>query len=792
MAFQRACWEAFARGESGLLQASTGYGKTLAAIGGVLRQGRPLTGLGVLWVTPLRALANDTAQALRDAIEGVGLSWEVGVRHGDVGAAERRKQRRRTPEVLITTPESLTIALSYPNAEETFSSLRLIVCDEWHELMGTKRGVQTELALARLRTLAPTAQVWGLSATVANVRDALRALLGVGGESGQLIMGPADKPIEVVTLLPESIERFPWAGHLGLRMAPAVVEQIRQARTTLVFTNTRGQCELWYQRLTALAPDLAQEIAAHHGSLDKAERERVEAGLAEGALRAVVCTSSLDLGVDFSPVEQTVQIGSPKGIARLIQRAGRSGHQPGAVSRIYGVPTHALEILEFSAARVALSRGDLEERPLIRRPLDVLLQHWITMALTGVCSEEALWEEVQRVAAFEGLSREDWNWVGGFVRGEVGALRAYPEYARVAKDDTGVLRPSRPEVERRHRMAIGTITSDSEVTVRFLQGKVLGQIEERFVSRLNPGDRFRFAGRILELTRLRGMTAYVKLAGSGTGASPTWAGGRAPLSSELAAAVSHRLWDGGPSGADAPDQEMAALEPLLKIQRERSRLPGGGRLLIESARYQGAWLLCFYPFAGRLAHEGLAALVAYRLTRCGALTVRTTVNDYGFSLQSTKPFDLDEARARAVLSVDRLDDDLAECVNVTELARRRFREIARISGLVFQGYPGQKKSAKTLQMSSGLLYDVFSKYDPENRLARQARVELLDRELERERMHQSLVGLEGQPIDLVELEAMTPFAFTLWAESAHDQQSSESWAERVAAHSAVLDRSENA
>ncbi|MEO0793819.1 MAG: ligase-associated DNA damage response DEXH box helicase [Verrucomicrobiota bacterium] len=783
--FQQTAWEGYRAGKSGLVHAPTGFGKTFAAMGGPAQEGleeqlagKAATGLRVLWITPLKALANDTGDALQHFFSGIDLPWTVAVRHGDISSRDKARLRKQLPNVLITTPESLSLMLSYADVRKSFRQLRCIVCDEWHELMGSKRGVQTELGISRLKGLVPDVRVWGLSATIGNLDDALRTLVGPNHRDAIIVRGDHQKEIRVVTLLPDDIEGFPWAGHLGIRLVHAVVEQIRHARSTLVFTNTRSQAELWYQSLSKAAPDLAASIEIHHGSVDRDRRLAIEQAIDEGEVKAVVCTSSLDLGVDYSPVEQVVQVGSPKGIARLTQRAGRSGHQPGVPSVIYGVPTNALEILEFAAARSALGRGEIEPRISLKNSLDVLLQHVITVALSGDVTEAQLRDEILSTAAFNELNPLDWTWVLGFAKGEVGALTAYPEYRKVCVSESGALAGSGQSLARMHRMSIGTITGDSEIVVRYQKGGSLGMIEEGFISRLNPGDVFNFAGKRLELIRFRQMTAYVKNARRAAGVTPSWAGGRSPLSSELADAVAREIQSWSTEGAQS--DELRRLSPLLTQQQERSLLPGSRWLLTESCHYRSTWNLFAYPFAGRLVNEGLAALVAFRLSKITPLTLKTTINDYGFSIQSAKEFEVDESLVRQLFSVENLQVDLLDCMNSAELARRQFREIARVAGLVFQGYPGQPKSARNIQMSSGLLYDTFARYDTDNRLLLQAERELLDRQLEHTRLLSTLQRINEMPFHVVATEKITPFAFPLWAESLFDQVSSESWSDRVA------------
>ena len=658
-----------------------------------------------------------------------------------------------------------------------FQTLQCVVVDEWHELLGTKRGVQTELALARLREAqGKSLRIWGLSATLGNLNEAMGVLLGNRAESGRHVRGAFQKRVEVKTLIPENMERFPWSGHLGIKLLPAVIRQIEQAKTTLVFTNTRSQTEIWYQSILGEKPSWAGQLAAHHGSIERDLRDAVERDLDSGKLKAVVCTSSLDLGVDFTPVEQVIQIGSPKGVARLMQRAGRSGHQPGATSRIYGVPTNALELIEFAAAREAMERGEIESRIPIRRPLDVLVQHLVTCGLGGGFEEQALQEEIQSTYAFSNLDAADWSWALDFAARGGKALKAYPQFARLLEDEDRFLMQDR-RLSQQHRMSIGTITSDTEVTVKLQRGGTLGRIEETFVSRLKPGDVFNFAGRKVELVRFRSMTATVKLATRRKGAVPSWQGGRSPLSTELALAVWRKL---DPVGSRVdPDPEMLAAQPILRIQSEWSALPDRGQLLVESTHTRTGFHVSFFPFGGRLVHEGLATLAAFRLSREQPISIRVTPNDYGFSIQTPESFELSVALVRRLLTGDGLLEDLLECLNATELARRQFREISRVAGLVMQGFPGREKSQRQLQVSSGLLFDVFSKYEPDNLLVEQARREILERQLELTRLSALIERIASLEVLLKETRRLTPLAFPLWADQLGESLSSESRTDRI-------------
>ena len=800
-AFQRAAWRAYLAGESGLVHAPTGLGKTLAVWGGPLIEGcddepvdapaprrsslrqrraasRPLR---ALWLTPLRALAADTTAALSAPVAELGLPWTVEQRTGDTATHLRAAQRERLPTALVTTPESLSVLLSYPEARERFSTLRCVIVDEWHELLGTKRGVQTELALARLRRWQPALRVWGLSATLGNLEQARDVLGGADARGLRLIESRDRKRIEIETLLPDDLECFPWSGHLGTRLIRGAVQAIERARSALLFTNTRSQAELWFQALLRERPDWLGAVALHHGSLDHGVRGRVERMLAEERLKAVVCTSSLDLGVDFSPVDTVFQIGSPKGIVRLLQRAGRSGHQPGAVSRIVCVPTHAFELVEFAAVRDALAARRLEARTPLEKPLDVLAQHLVTVAAGGGFQPNDLLAEVRSTHAYRDLHDEEWNWTLDFAERGGAALTAYPRFARVQRSDDGCAISS-PVLARTHRTNIGTITGEQLLAVRMLNGRKLGAVEEYFIARLAPGERFVFGGHILELVRVRDMTVHVRKARGGSGRVPRWNGGRFPLSTQLAAAVRARLtaFADNPSAERQESAEMARVAPLLQLQAKLSDIPDDRGLLFEHTESDDGHHWFVFPFEGRLVHEGIASLLAYRLTSAAPLTIDVTANDYGFELLTPGRLPLGEEDWRRLLSSERLVDDLLACLNCTQMARRQFRDIARIAGLVQQGYPGAPRPSRQLQASSELFFDVFSEFDPDNLLLRQARREVLEHQLEIRRLTVSLQRIAAQPFRIRGTAQLTPLSFPLSAERLRAQHvSSERWAERV-------------
>jgi ATP-dependent helicase Lhr and Lhr-like helicase len=786
--FQREAWEAYLRGESGLIHASTGTGKTYAAWLGTLidwidqhpdaDQSRTMKppALRALWITPLRALAADTADALRRPLDEIGLPWLLESRTGDTAASVRNKQRTRLPTALVTTPESLSLLLTRADAADLFKHLELVVVDEWHELAASKRGVQTELCLARLRRWRPDLRIWGLSATLGNLQTALTVLLGTE-KTGHLIRADIPKTVRIESVIPATMERFPWAGHLGTKLLPQVTRVIEQGQSALVFTNTRAQAELWYQAMIEARPDWAGVIALHHSSLDRKTRDWVENGLRDGSLLCVVCTSSLDLGVDFTPVDSVIQVGSPKGVARLLQRAGRSGHRPGAESKITCVPTHAFELIEVAAARDAIQRNQVEARQPVERPLDVLAQHAVTVAFGGGFLPDELRREVMTTYAYRNLHDDEWAWVLDFITRGGHALQNYPEFARVTVEDDGRYMVKDRWVAQMHRMSIGTIVGDAALRVQFLKGGSLGTIEESFVARLRPGDKFVFAGKILEFVRLREMIVWVRRASGRTGLVPRWGGSRMSFSGEFSDAVRRKIQeacDGVYDGA-----EMQAVRPILELQARWSKLPAADEILIERAKTRDGYHLFFFPFEGRAVHEGLSALFAYRLGQLQPLSFTIAVNDYGFELLSPDPIPLDEAISAGLFSSDNLLTDIPASLNASEMARRQFREIARVAGLVFQGYPGSRKTNKQLQASSGLLYDVFAKYDPQNLLLTQAHREVLERQLEGSRLGQALERFAQGKYILVDTRRLTPFAFPLVIEGFRDTMTSETLEDRV-------------
>jgi len=818
-AFQRAVWRAICEGRSGLLHATTGAGKTYAVWLGVLQRFSALAlmdtaqaapkkeaskapPLTVLWITPMRALAADTLRALQAPLPEMAPGWTSGLRTGDTASGERAAQDRRLPTVLVTTPESVSLLLARADARERLAHVRLVVVDEWHELVGNKRGVQAQLALARLSGWNPALQVWGMSATLGNLDEALQTLLprpapgAPAAPPAVLVQGRTAKKLQVQVMLPPKVDRFAWAGHMGLALLPQVVQSIDACASTLVFTNTRSQAERWYQALLEARPDWAGLLALHHGSLSQEVRAWVENGLKTGALKAVVCTSSLDLGVDFLPVEQVLQIGSAKGVGRLVQRAGRSGHAPGRTSSITLVPTHSLELVEAAAARHALALGRIEDRHTPHAPLDVLVQHLVTVALGGGFVPAELLAEVRRAPAYASLADNDWEWALQFVRQGGASLATYPDFQRAAPDEDGIWRVPDARLARRHRSNVGTIVSDASMQVQFVSGGRLGSVEESFIARLRKGDVFMFAGRLLELVRTQQMTAYVRLAPKGSAALPRWNGGRMPLSNTLADAMLDVLEQAERGVYATP--EMRCARPLLAVQAAWSALPTPGRLVAETLQTREGWHLFLYPLAGRLVHLGLAGLLAWRASRQVANTFSIAVNDYGLELLSAKPIDwaallphlIGEGTPRAIGAG--LENEVLASLNATEMARRRFREIARIAGLIFQSHPGEQRSSRQLQASSSLYYDVFAQYDPGNLLLAQARAELLANELDLERLARTLRGMQAQALSLHAIARPTPFALPLMVERFRERLSTETLADRLARMVQALEQAADA
>jgi ATP-dependent Lhr-like helicase len=779
--FQLEAWRNYLSGMNGLVNAPTGSGKTFSLAVPIL-----LEGLGVkekkvqaIWIAPIRALSKEIQLATKAAAEGLGSSWKVSIRSGDTSFAEKSKQREKPPQFLITTPESLHLLLSQKNYADYFSDLKSVVVDEWHELMGSKRGVQMELALSRLKTIAPGLRIWGISATIGNMDQSLNVLLGEAYHRGmhKVVRANIQKKVDITSVFPDELESMPWTGYLGIHLLKKAIEIVMQSKTTLIFTNTRSFAEIWYQKMLDQAPELSGLIAMHHGSISPEIRHWVEEQLHAGKLKAVVCTSSLDLGVDFRPVETIIQVGSPKGIARFLQRAGRSGHQPGATSRIFFLPTHSLELIEAAAVREAMRRNVLENREPYVRSFDVLVQYLVTLAVSDGFDSEQIYKEITSTFSFQSVTKDEWNWVLRFITTGGASLTAYDEFRKVSFEQ-GIYKVESRKVAQRHRMSIGTIVGDTSMMVKFVSGKYLGSIEEGFISRLSPGDTFWFAGRTLELVRVKDMEVQVRKSKRKSGRVPSWQGGRMPLSSQMSEMIRLKI-DEAAEGVDT-DDEMVFLRPLLQLQANRSHLPRKSEFLIEYFESDEGYHAVMYPFEGRLVHEGLASLVAYRISRIKPITFSMAMNDYGFELLSDQEIPLYEAIETDLLGIDDLLKDIQASINSIEMARRKFRDIAAIAGLVFKGFPGQRIRDKHIQSSSQLFFNVFHEYDSTNLLLHQAYEEVMDFQLEEARMRRALERISKQKIIIKEPTVATPFAFPIIVDRlSRDKLTSERLEDRV-------------
>lgn len=799
--FQEDAWRYYAEGYSGLVNAPTGFGKTyslfLAVVIDALNQPeakgkKQKDRLQLIWITPLRSLAKDLARAMRQTLLELELDWMVGVRNGDTSQAEKLQQKKSMPEILLITPESIHLLLAQKNSSTLFKNLKCVVADEWHELLGSKRGVLVELALSRIKGLQKQAnnevlRVWGISATIGNIEEAMQVLNPDANSKRIIIKADLEKKIEIKSILPDDIETLPWAGHLGLKLAYKLLPIIEKSKTTLIFINTRGQTEMWYQHLLNLEPELAGQLAIHHGSIDFELRNWIEDALHTGQLKAVIATSSLDLGVDFKPVDTVVQVGSPKGVARFLQRAGRSGHSPYETSKIYFLPTHALELVEAAAIKEAAVNKDIESREPVIMVFDTLIQYLVTLAIGDGFDDKIIYEEIKNTHAFQMILPEEWDWVMRFITYGGESLTAYTEFKKVAKDEKdGLWKVKSRQLAMRHRLHIGTIVSDAMLKVKFLSGGYIGMVEEYFLSRLKAGDTFRLAGRVLEFVQVKDMTVVVRLSKKKNAVSPSWLGGRLPLSSNLGA-VLRKKYDEA-LDKNHSDKEMEIMFPLFQLQEKRSHVPKSDELLIELINNKEGFHLFAYPFEGRLVHEVLAALVAYRLSKLLPITFSIAMNDYGFELLSDTEIPMDDAIAYDVFSPKNLTQDITLSINSTEMARRKFRDIACISGLVFQGYPGKYVANKHLQSSAGLFFNVFSDFDKHNLLLRQAYDEVFYQQLEEPRLAAALERIQKGNIIITHPNSFTPLSFPIKVDSLRESMSSEALEERIARMKADSDR----
>lgn len=800
--FQEQAWQYIGAGRSGLVNAPTGCGKTYSVFLGALidfinrypadYKKKAKNGLQLLWITPLRALAKDIGRAMEEVIHGLEMNWKVGIRNGDTDLNERARQKRQMPEVLIITPESLHLLLAQKGYAEVFETLRILAVDEWHELLGSKRGVQVELAVSRivgLRKLSAAStplSIWGISATIGNLEQAKDVLLCSIRQEGVIVRANMRKDVDVESVIPDEIEKYPWAGHLGIKLVEKVIPIIMENKTTLIFINTRGMSEMWYQTILNVAPELAGAIALHHGSIDQDLRQWVEENLHTGRLKAVVCTASLDLGVDFRPVETVIQVGSPKGVARFLQRAGRSGHQPDAVSKIYFLPTHSLELVEAAALKQAIAEQLIESRDPMILCFDVLIQYLCTLAISDGFRPEEILEEIKNTHCYQEITLDEWQQLLHYITEGGTALQQYDEYRKVEVID-GVFRITRRRIAMRHRLHIGTIVSDAMLKVKFLSGGYIGVIEEYFISRLEPGDTFTLAGRNLELVMIKDMTVLVRKSTAKKSIVPSWNGGRMPLSANLGKKL-RETFNLAFEKKKLKSIELLALKPLFDRQEKHSHVPKANELLIEQIETKDGYHLFVYPFEGRLVHEAMAAILAYRISKIQPITFSFAMNDYGFELLSDQPIPVDDTNVYELFSPGNLFEDIQRSVNATEMAKRKFRDIAVIGGLIFQGYPGEYKKTRHLQSSASLLFKVFAEYEPDNLLLKQSYQEVFAQQMEEARLRDMLQRIQDSNIIITWPEQLTPFCFPIKVDSMREDLSSEKLEDRVKRMQLLLER----
>ena len=742
-----------ARGRHGLLAADTGAGKTLAGFLPTLADfcpsrlaGKPpQDGLHTLYVSPLKALAHDVQRNLLIPVEEMGLPLRIETRSGDTPSDRKKRQRSRPPHILLTTPESLSLLLSYPDSFELFAGLQRVVVDEVHAFATGKRGDLLALSLARLQTIAPAMRRVALSATLADP-DGFRAWLSPGGDSCvELVEGEKGAAPEIEILLPKG-ERVPWGGHAGSWAIPQLLEVITRNRTTLVFTNTRFLAEYVFQLLWA-ANDANLPIGIHHGSLAQEARRKVESAMARGELRALVCTASLDLGIDWGDVDCVVQMGAPKGSSRLLQRIGRANHRLDQPSRAILVPGNRFEFLEAMAAQEAVLDGTRDGEVFAPGSLDVLAQHAMSCACAAPFDEEGLLAEVRSAAAYRWVDQDMWRRVLHFVATGGYALDAYDRFRRITRDGHGRWRLVHPEQAQRFRLNAGIIVDSEMVQVRFANGRSLGKVEERFAAMLSPGDSFTFSGLSLEVERVRDMDLVVRAARKAA-MIPSYGGQRMPLSTHLAERVRAMLQDRLGWGRFPDD-----VREWLEMQDWRSRLPGPERLLVESFPHSGKHYTVFYTFEGWNANQSLGMLMTRRMEDRALGPLGFVANDYALAVWGLDPVH----DPRVLFSPDILADEFVAWVEDSHLLRRAFREVAVISGLVERQQPGQRKTGRQVTFSTDLIYDVLRRHEPDHVLLEAAWADARARMTDLGRLG-DLLDRAGREVDHVVLDRVSPLA----------------------------------
>ncbi|GGB93157.1 DNA ligase-associated DEXH box helicase [Novosphingobium endophyticum] len=742
------------RGRHALLVADTGAGKTLAGFLPTLAafcpsrlgQATPPEGLHTLYVSPLKALAHDVQRNLIAPVEEIGLPIRVETRSGDTPSDRKARQRARPPHVLLTTPESLSLLLSYPEAPELFRTLRRVVIDEVHAFATGKRGDLLALSLSRLQALAPEMRRAALSATLAEP-DSYRGWLAPWGEidSVELVQGEAGADPEVSILLPRD-ESVPWSGHAATWAIDQLYGRIRAHRTTLVFTNTRFLAEYIFRCLWDANEDKLS-IGIHHGSLSKEARRKVEGAMARGELRALVCTASLDLGVDWGDIDLVVQMGAPKGSSRLLQRIGRANHRLDSPSKALLVPGNRFEFFEAFAACEAVREGQRDGEAFRPGGLDVLAQHVMARACAGPFRETDFLAEVRSSLAYAWVDDAIFARVLDFVATGGYALRSYDRFRRIVKERDGTWRLTHPEHAARHRLNAGIIVDAEMLDVRFRNGRSLGKVEEGFGASLKPGDTFRFAGMDLEVEALRDLELVVRAARR-SATIPSYMGQRMPISTHLADRVRAMLSDRA-GWARFPDD----VREWLEVQASRSHLPSPGRLLVESFPHEKLAYTTYYTFEGWPANQSLGMLVTRRMEDRGLGPLGFVATDYALSVWGLKPVE----EPAALLSPDILTHEFVDWVQQSYLLRRAFREVAVISGLVERQHPGKRKSGRQVTFSTDLIYDVLCKYEPDHLLIEAAWADARARMTDVARVA-DVLDRAAKEIDHVRLDRISPLS----------------------------------
>lgn len=778
--FQINAWKAYLNKQHGLISVSTGFGKTyagcMAALGELSLGKVESPGIYILYISPLRALTSDIIKSIKLPIEELGLPFTVEGRTGDTTSAQRAKQRKNPPSILVTTPESFNLLLISDEYRDALKKCRLVVVDEWHELMGNKRGVQIQLCLSQLRTLAPEHKVWGLSATLGNPKLAAEVLNGGHLENFSFITEKLSKEMEMECLLPDEIDSFPWSGHLGLAMLEKTILNLDINQSCLIFLNTRNQAERWFSEIILRKPEWESIMALHHSSVAREERERIENEIKIGTLKVVVCTSSLDLGVDFPKVERVYQVGSPKGVSRFIQRAGRSGHTPEGVPKIFFVPTHALELFEYLAVELAVERGLKEDVIPPEMSFDVLSQHLMTVASFEGVDPEQVFQEVRSTFAFRSLTKVQFDQIMHFLIHGGSSLSAYPYYHRL-KEFKGRFLIHDKKMIQQHMMNIGTITSDPSIKIQYLRGGTLGSVEESFVGRLKKGDHFVFAGKTLEYVMMKDLTVMVRQAPHKSAVTAIWGGARLPLSSLLSSHLKEVFELIEKDELHHP--LVNYLSPITQVQRVLSRLPGKTYLLIEETLTREGRHLFIFPFEGRLIHEALASLLSVRMSVESKVTFTFAVSEYGLEILAPHDYEFNVKDMKRYLSMENLTRDIQHSLNMTQLAKKQFRDIAQISGLIQQNQVQQRRTMKNLQMNSSLLFDVFAAYEPQQPLYHQAFDEVRFFQFQENRLARVLKKLEELPFEHYKTSRPSPLAFPLVIERIGSRVSSETIQERL-------------